>query len=208
LLQYNEYKKLLALLDRNESIANQLEKSLADQSSSGSNVSQRLSADHGLRRLRATKPDDLVNMYDRLYQITEDILKFSSKINDMNVLQMIEKKILYYRSKRALFRAEGFCILSQWAEAYVLLEAAREWAERANMELLAEECRGRALLVHARSCGGSSTSLSDSSPWSLPPPAEAVPCKPVLFDQAWNGVKYPAVSEPKKGLSSLFGLWR
>jgi hypothetical protein len=93
LIKYVEYNKLLSVAHRNDFIAADLEKSVVSKTKSGSKPGE-------LRRVKAVKTDDVVNIYDRSVQALEDVKKFQKIVGDAKLFTELDQQQSFYKAKR------------------------------------------------------------------------------------------------------------
>eukprot|EP00475_Leptophrys_vorax_P035824 TRINITY_DN5955_c0_g1_i5.p1 TRINITY_DN5955_c0_g1~~TRINITY_DN5955_c0_g1_i5.p1 ORF type:complete len:563 (-),score=190.24 TRINITY_DN5955_c0_g1_i5:140-1828(-) len=149
LLKYLEFNKLLSIAQRNDIIASQLEASLLSKSKASKGGS-------GLRRVKAVKHDDVVNIYDRSVQALQDAAKHKESVKDPKFFSALEQQEAFYKAKRVFFRAEGYASIHKWAEAFALYHRTIEYGllvksgkYAAAAQELVESARSKKLLVHA-----------------------------------------------------------
>eukprot|EP00118_Oscarella_pearsei_P017162 m.169314 g.169314 ORF g.169314 m.169314 type:complete len:591 (+) comp38984_c0_seq2:48-1820(+) len=107
LLSYISFIRLSRTIDRNLLMAESLKgKMEAGETSQG----------------KATKPDDLVRLYDILIQNVSDLSEIPQMQDDVEQSQEIAAQNLAFKAHRSFFVAESYRIIKKWEEATALYE--------------------------------------------------------------------------------------
>ncbi|XP_078510691.1 signal recognition particle subunit SRP68 [Lissotriton helveticus] len=114
---YLSFIKLSTAIKRNESMAKALQKALLQQPQSEDD------------NRRATRPQDLIRLYDIILQNLVELLQLPGLEEDKSFQNEIGLKTLVYKAYRCFFIAQSYVLVKKWSEALVLYDRVLKYAK-------------------------------------------------------------------------------
>ncbi|XP_062507842.1 signal recognition particle subunit SRP68-like [Corticium candelabrum] len=108
LLSYISFIRLSKTIDRNQLMAESFKTELDTEDT-------KKELEKGRRK--ATKPDDLIRLYDILLQNVSDLLEIQGLADDVELSQQLGTQSLAFRAHRCFYIAEMYRIAKKWGEA-------------------------------------------------------------------------------------------